>query len=270
MGIVMDVSNLSYSDDYKLIFDDISFSLEESSVNALLCSNNGGKTTLISLLSGITPFKNGRVVINNIVLNKENFKKYILNISTILEDIEEQFICDTVEEEIKYPLINLRYSSSRISTLFEEIVSLLKISNISNKRVKDLSYFEKVKVLIAASIIHSPKVLLIDDIMRFLSKTEKQEIINLFNIISKEMGITILFTTSDLSTLLGITNIYVLDNGKIVMNGDFNSIIVKDNELSKMGIEIPLMVDLSRKLQFYKLVDKIYYDPDKVVDALWK
>ena len=178
MGIVMDVSNLSYSDDYKLIFDDISFSLEESSVNALLCSNNSGKTTLISLLSGITPFKNGRVVINNIVLNKENLKKYILNISTILEDIEEQFICDTVEEEIKYPLINLRYSSSRISDLFEEIVSLLKISNISNKRVKDLSYFEKVKVLIAASVIHSPKVLLIDDIMRFLSKTEKQEIIN--------------------------------------------------------------------------------------------
>ena len=54
------------------------------------------------------------------------------------------------------------------------------------------------------------------------------------------------------------------------MSGTYKEIIMRDNELTKIGIEIPLMIDLSRKLQFYNLIDGLYYDPDKVVDKLWK
>ena len=54
------------------------------------------------------------------------------------------------------------------------------------------------------------------------------------------------------------------------MHDDYGKIIINDNELSKMGFEIPLMIDLSRKLQFYNLLDGIYYDPNKVVNKLWK
>ena len=52
--------------------------------------------------------------------------------------------------------------------------------------------------------------------------------------------------------------------------GSFDEIILQDNELTKLGFKIPMMIDLSRKLQFYDLLDDIYYDVDKVVDRLWK
>ena len=269
MDVIMRVSNLSYTKDNNKIVNDINFAFKENTVNAFLSSNNSGKTTLIKLLSGIIYHRSGKIIVNNIELNKKNFNKYIINISTILEDVENQFICDTVLEELKYPLINLKYKKTKINNQIEIILNLIKIKSLVDKRIKDLSYYEKVKVLIAASIIHSPKVLFIDDILRFLNKNEREEIIKLFNKIANEMNITILFTTSDISNVVGLTNIYVLDKGKIVMSGTFDSIIMKDNELSKIGLEIPLMIDLSRKLQFYNLVDKIYYDPDKVVDALW-
>ena len=270
MKKIMIVSNLSYSVDGKKIVDDISLSLDKSSVNAVLSSNNSCKTTLIKLLSGIYPHKSGNINVNDIELTKENFKNYTINISIILDDIDNQFICNTVNEEIKYSLINLKYKNSHIEEKYEEVIELLRIKNISNKDINSLSLFEKVKVLLAASIIHNPKVLLIDDILRFLNKKEKEEIIKLFYRIANEQDITILFTTSNLNDVKDIQNIYVLNNGKIIMNDSFNSIIMNDNELSKMGIEVPLMIDLSRKLEFYKLIDKIYYDPDKVVDALWK
>ena len=270
MNSIMSVFNLSHKIDDKTIIDDISFSLESNSVNAVLSSNNSGKTTLIKLLSGVLYHNCGIIVVNNIELNKDNFKKYIVNISTILEDVQDQFVCDTVLEEVKYPLINLKYNQSSINDLFEYVTSILKIKSITDKKVSELSYYEKVKVLIAASIVHSPKVLLVDDILRFLNKDQKEEIIKIFKKLANEMDITVLFTTSDINDVIDISNIYVIDNGKIVMNGDFQSIIKNDNELSKMGIVIPLMIDLSRKLEFYNLIDKIYYDPDKVVDALWK
>ena len=268
--IILNVKNLSYKVDNKTIIDDINLSIEQKSLNAVLSSNNSCKTTLIKLLSGILIKETGKITVNNIDLNKTNFKKYIVNISTILSDIENGFVCDTVEEEIKNPLYNLKYLKKDINRQYTYIIDLLKIKSISNKKIKDLNYYEKIKVLLAASIVHKPKVLFIDDLLRFLNKNEKKEIIALLKTIIEDLNIAILFTTSNLSDVEGIDNIIVLKEGKIIMNDSFDNIILNDNELSKIGIEIPLMIDLSRKLEFYGLIDKIYYDRDKVVDALWK
>ena len=268
--IILNVKNLSYKVDNKTIIDDINFSIEQKSLNAILSSNNSCKTTLIKLLSGILIKETGKITVNNIDLNKTNFKKYIVNISTILSDIENGFVCDTVEEEIKNPLYNLKYLKKDINRQYTYIIDLLKIKSISNKKIKDLNYYEKIKVLLAASIVHKPKVLFIDDLLRFLNRNEKKEIIALLKTIIEDLNIAILFTTSNLSDVEGIDNIIVLKEGKIIMNDSFDNIILNDNELSKIGIEIPLMIDLSRKLEFYGLIDKIYYDRDKVVDALWK
>ena len=270
MSQIMNVNNLSYEINNKKVLDDISFSIEDNTINIFLSSNNSCKTTLIKMLSGILYNNSGKIIVNNITLNKSNFKNYVRNISTILDDINEEFLCDTVIEEIKYPLINLRYDIDIISDRVEQVLKLLKIKSIVNKRIIDLSCFEKVKVLIAASLVHHPKVLLLDDILRFLNNNEKKEIREILDNIIDELDISIILTTSSLSDIEGLNNIYVLNNGRIVMYDSYDNIIIKDNELSKIGIEIPLMIDLSRKLQFYNLLDKVYYDRDKVVDKLWK
>lgn len=267
---VLRVDNLSYSYGDKKVIDNISFSIKEKSMNAVLSSNNSCKTTLIKTLSGVYHNNCGKISVNDIVLNKNNFKKYIINISTILDDLDNQFVCERVKDEIEYPLINLKYKSTEIDYITDKVIDLLKIKSILNIKTNYLTNYEKVKVLLAASIVHQPKLLFIDDVLRFLNNDEKKEILKMFNDISKELDITILFTTSCLTDVKDIENIIVLNEGKIVMNDSFDKIILKDNELSKIGIEIPLMIDLSRKCQFYKLIDKIYYDRDKVVDALWK
>ena len=83
------------------------------------------------------------------------------------------------------------------------------------------------------------------------------------------MHTTVLYTTSNINDAINASNIIVMSHGKKAMEGTFEEIIKSDNELSKMGIDIPLMIDLSRKLEFYNLVDKIYFDVDEVVDRLW-
>lgn len=270
MNQIMIVDNISYKINDKVILDNISFSIQEKSINVFLSSNNSCKTTLIKVLSGILYNNDGKIVVNNITLNKTNFNKYIKNISTIIDDIDEEFLCDTVIEEIKYPLKNLRYDLDVIDDRLEQVLNILKIKNIVNKKIVDLSYIEKIKVLIATSLVHYPKVLLFDDIFRFLNNKEKKEIREILDQIIYELDISIILTTSCLSDIVGLNNIYVLNKGNIVIHDSFDNIILNDNELSKLGIEIPLMIDLSRKLQFYNLLDKVYYDPDRVVDILWK
>ena len=268
--LLMEVSNLSKKIGENTILNNISFSIKEDSINAFLFPNNGGKTTLIKALSGILYADNGTISVNNVILSTKNYKKYITLISTILEDIDNQFICDKVSDEITLPLRNLGYSNKKIKKLISEVLSIIDISSILEKEITSLSRVDKIKVLIATSIVHHPKLLLIDDILRFLTIKEKKQVLKVINDIDKKLDISIIFTTSDLNDVIGLKNIYVLNEGSILMSGTYKEIIMRDNELTKIGIEIPLMIDLSRKLQFYNLIDGIYYDPDKVVDKLWK
>ncbi len=267
---IVNVENLISSYNDKVIVDNISFSIKEKTINAFLCPNNSGKTTLIKTLSGAKYANRGTITVNNVTLSQNNYKKYIILISTILEDIENQFICEKVKDELVYPLKNLKYSKKRINKNVEEISSICDIANIIDKKIEKLSYIEKIKVIIASSIIHKPKVLFMDDIFRFLSMKEKKVLFKILKRIVDSLEITIIFTTSDINDIIGLKNIFVFNEGKILMRDDYGKIILKDNELSKMGFEIPLMIDLSRKLQFYDLLDGIYYDPNRVVDKLWK
>ena len=93
---------------------------------------------------------------------------------------------------------------------------------------------------------------------------------DIFKLLVVNYDMSVIFTTSDVMDCYGLDNIYVIGNNKIMLKGDYDEIIKNDNELAKVGIEIPLMVDLSRKLEFYDLIDEVYYDVDKVVNALWK
>ena len=122
----------------------------------------------------------------------------------------------------------------------------------------------------ATSIVNSPKILFLDDIFKYLSKKEKTEMFKILNAIISELHISILFTTSMIDDIVDLDNIIVVTDNKIVLNGSFKEIILQDNELTKYGFKIPIMIDLSRKLQFYNLIEDIYYDVDKVVDTLWK
>ncbi len=251
------------------IIDEISFSIDKKSINAILCPNNGGKTTLIKTLSGVIYKNSGKIIVNDIELSKSNFDKYILEIGTVLEDIDNSFICENVIDELKYPLINLGYKKSKIKKAVDRISGVTEISTILEDKINKLNTFEKIKVLIATSIMHEPKLLFIDDVLRFLTKNERKTILDIIKRINYELDITILYTTSDIEDVIDIDNIIVINDGKIQFIDSYRNIIYRDNDLTKMGIEIPVMVDLSRKLEFYNLLDDIYYDPDKVVNKLW-
>lgn len=270
MGNIMDIFDLSIKRNEKILFSNISFSVLESSTTAILCPNNSGKTTLIRTLSGIDSHSNGKIIVNKIILNKNNFSNYILSISTILEDIDNQFVCYNVEDELRYPLENLKFSKREINKILSKIITNLKLKKLLDKKISELSYLEKIKVLIAASISHSPKIIFVDDILRFLNYYEKKDVIKIFKILNEQFNITVLFTTSDLNDVIDVDDVIVINDGKIVMHDSFYKIILRDNELSKIGFSIPIMIDLSRKLQFYNLVDNIYFDADKLVNNLWK
>lgn len=268
--VLFEVNNLSCSYGQGRIIDTISFSMLDDSFTFILSPNNTGKTTLIKTLCGMNIASGGTIKLKGITLNKMNLNWYLSHISTVLEDIDNNFLFDKVVDELEYPLENLEFSRTAIKKIVQETADIMNIESIMNSKISNLSKYDKVKVLIAASIVHRPNILFLDDILRFLSINEKKEIIRLLRKINKEEHIAILMTTSDINDVIDQNDIILLKDHKVEIRDRYSNIILKDNDLTKMGFSIPIMVDLSRKLQFYNLVDSIFYNRDKVVDKLWK
>ena len=224
-------------------------------------SNNSGKSLLLKVLAGIVNIKN-KITYDKEIIKSDNDISYIATLT---------FNYATVLKNIRYPLERLGYEDDKINVLVRDIAKDLKITNLLNKNIKDLNEYEKLRVFLASKVIYNPKLLLLDDPCLFLSPLEKEEFMGFLEQL-RTRGITIVVSSSSLDEVVYTINsiIYVLDKGMIVSNGDMLEVLSDDSLLNKIGLELPFMVDLSVKLEYYNLVPKINLSPLGMVEHLWK
>ncbi len=224
-------------------------------------SNNSGKSLLLKVLAGIVNIRN-KITYDKEIIKSDNDISYIATLT---------FNYATVLKNIRYPLERLGYEDDKINVLVRDIAKDLKITNLLNKNIKDLNEYEKLRVFLASKVIYNPKLLLLDDPCLFLSPLEKEEFMGFLEQL-RTRGITIVVSSSSLDEVVYTINsiIYVLDKGMIVSNGDMLEVLSDDSLLNKIGLELPFMVDLSVKLEYYNLTDKINLSPLGMVEHLWK
>ena len=256
----METIDLSYKD-----FKNINLSFEENMYYSIIGSNNSGKTTLFKLLTGIIP-SNNAVYCNKISLNKENIYKYIVNLGVVERVNNNSFIYNLVIDEMMYPLRNLGVSKKNSLNRINEVLSIFNASDLLNKKISDLNYYDKELLLIMISILHKPKVLLLDDVLELFNNNKNKIIKNIKKAVD---NITIINFTNDLKEAYESDKIILISNKKIV--GEYlPSDIYKDDKLFyEHNLEIPFLVDLSVKLKMYNLVDKEYKSMKAMVDDLW-
>lgn len=269
MNKVLVVNNLDFSYDNNSVFENLTFYLETNTVNFVIGSNNSGKTTLIKTLSGVLPSFNC-IKIENVLLNQKNINRYVRMMGVVLFENKNQFLFDNVLNELTFPLENLCITRKKIFKRIDEVLELLNIKNILYKKIDELTNIERTKLLIGLSILHKPRIIFLDNPYINLNKKESNIINKLLNLMAKKEGITVLITTNDLENVLSSDKVIVLGNKCVAFEGDPLTVLKQDNKLSKLGINMPLMIDLSIKLGQYDLLDKVILDTDRMVEVLWK
>lgn len=262
------IDKLNYSYNNVEILKNITFKVKIPSLVTIVGSNNCGKTTIIKCLAGIMPVEEC-ISIDDIILNKKNIKKYSRSIGVVFSLDQNQFLFNKVVDEILFPLGNLNYSKKKMRESLNDVVKLLFLDEVINKEVWELSHVEKIKVLLATAIIHKPNVLFLDDILVGLNEEDKERVLLIIKRIIRELKLIVISTTSSLGDAIYSDAILVIEDGKIKYSGKLDEILKHDNSLVKLGIDIPVMMDMSLKLQFYDLLDKVILNPEEMVDELW-
>ncbi len=259
MAIVLEINDLSYKD-----FSNINLKFKDKTYYSVIGSNNSGKTTLFKLISGIIPSSN-HISCNGIDLNKRNIYEYITNLGIVERVNKNSFVYKKVIDEMMYPLSNLGYGYDRRLARIKEVLELFNKTDLQDKRIEELDYYDKHLLLIMIAILHKPKVLLLVSVLEVFKRSVREEIINIL----KKLEITIISFTNTLEEAYLSDKIVLLNNKKIVGKYSTREIYNNDKLFYENNLEIPFLVDLSIKLKMYNLVDKEYFSMKEMVDDIW-
>ena len=260
---ILGIRDLDYLD-----FKDITLSFKQGSFYSVVGCNKSGKTTLFSLISGLIPTDN-KIICDGVYLNLKSINRYIQKIGIVERITNDSFIYQNVHDEMVYPLYNLGYSKKRREKRIREVLSYFNLDDIKEKNINKLDFNTRQILLIALSLLHKPKVLLLDNVLTSLPKNIKESIINILKRIILEEEITVINFTSDLDESMYSDKIILLSNFKVL--GEYLPYEIYDDDklFYQNGLEIPFIADLSIKLKMYDVISKYYSDMKEMVDDIW-
>ena len=222
----LEIKNISKKYGNQEALSNISFSLNKGDIVGFLGPNGAGKTTLMKIITSTLKQDSGEVTV---------FGK-----STISEEIETKSVIGYLAEHNPlYKEMNVIEYLQFIASLYkikdfniiENIISKTGLENEKTKKIEALSKGYKQRVGIAASLIHNPKLLILDEPTTGLDPNQLVEIRNLIIEIGKDK--IVLLSTHILQEIPKICNhIIIINKGKIVEN-----IKMKELEKSKINLE---------------------------------
>lgn len=269
MANILEIKNLNYKYGTTTIFKDFNLSVKEGSYIGIVGNNNSGKTTLIKLIAGILPSKNS-ITIGYSYVDNHRIQDHTKELGIIFGNQLTTFLFEDVYKEMAFPLENLNIEVKDIEKKILEISNLFGISKLLDKKTRDLTNSEKQEVLIAISLLHQPKILLLDNAFSMMDRKTKERIQKALKEYQTKYKLTIILTTTNLEDTLDTDYLYILNHGNIVVEGEPFVVLKEDTLLNRLGLSLPFMADLSLKLEFYELIEGIEMDMNRMVDNLWK
>lgn len=224
---------------------DVSFEIEKGEIIGYIGPNGAGKSTTIKMLSGILTPDEGTITINGLSPTKDRIK-YVSSIGVVFGQRSQLFwdipALDTFDllKDI-YKLNEKEYQKTK-----EQLIELLDLKNIINMPVRQLSLGQRMRCEIAASLIHKPSILFLDEPTIGLDAESKIKVRNFIKKINKEMNTTIILTTHDMSDIEALAKrIILIGKGQILYDGNLKKLkekydnnkeiqIITKNKLNKI------------------------------------
>ena len=198
---------------------DVSFSVKESSISALVGSNGAGKTAIMKSICGILPQTSGSIIYQDHVLDKlQPYQRVDLGISLVPEG-RKLFPFLTVKENLEIGAFTKR-ARKRINQTLKEVYELFPIlAKRSNQLAATLSGGEQQMLAIGRGLMSCPKLLMLDEPSLGLAPIIVKRVFEAIQQINAT-GVTILLVEQNVSQTLKFAQIaYILETGHISMHG---------------------------------------------------
>jgi len=232
---------------------------------AVIGSNGAGKSTLFKHFNGIFKPTSGSVLVQGEAITKENIRNVRKLVGIVFQNPDDQIFSPTVEQDVAFGPTNLGLDEEIVQHRVCEALRIVGIEHLANRVPHHLSGGEKKRVAIAGVVAMEPQVLVLDEPTAGLDPQGVRDFNNFCNSLSQKYGLTVIFSTHDVSLVPEIADyVYVMNKGSIVASGTIEEIFVQMEMLQSVRLDVPVLPKLIRSLQEHGVDINMGYTFDEV------
>lgn len=233
------VENLGYTYKEKKILKQVSFTVDSKSIIGIYGRH---KSLLLEILD-LTKDYSGTIWYNNEKVTKENINNFQKMVGYVTQ--KDLFVMTKVEEELLFVMNKYEYTARDDKTRILNSLKLVGLpESILKRKIVTLSKSEKILVKFASVLLVNSKVILVDDVLSYLSYPYKRKILQLLKKLKVKKDRLIIFSTNDVDFLYEFTDkVIFIDDGRVVASGKTDKVFLDFKLLEKYHIDVPELVN---------------------------
>ena len=245
------INNLTYQYDKKRkALDNITMDFDRGDIIGIIGSNGSGKSTLFNNLMGILKATQGEILYKNNQLKYDKKSLYNLrkDVGIVFQDPEKQIFYSMVYDDLAFALRNIGMDEKNIKVRINKALEAVNGEDFIDRPVHSLSFGQKKRVAIASVIAMENDLVLLDEPTAGLDPESTRAIVEIIKSMHKK-GKKIVITSHDMNLIYDICDyVYVLNQGKIISEGNVEEVFVDEEKIEEAGLELPWLVKLNKNM----------------------
>ncbi len=233
----------------KRAVDDVSLVIKKGSFSAIIGRNGSGKSTLAKNINALLLPSSGAVYVKGMDTRDENLIWDIRqSAGMVFQNPDNQLVSSIVEDDVAFGPENLGVDPIEIRKRVDEALAAVDMLDAKKKGPHLLSGGQKQRIAIAGVVAMRPDCIIFDESTAMLDPKGRQEVLKIIDKLNKE-GITVVLITHFMDEAAKADYIFVMEDGKVVMEGMPKDIFVRTKELRELCLDVPLAVEISEALR---------------------
>ena len=220
--------------------DHVNLDVKAGQFIAILGHNGSGKSTLAKHINALLTPTEGVIWVDGMdVLDEDNTIPIRKTAGMVFQNPDNQIIASVVEVDVGFGPENIGVPTEEIWTRVNQSLEAVDIVKYRKHSPNNLSGGQKQRVAIAGVVAMEPKCIVFDEPTAMLDPNGRKEVIATAHDLNKKKGVTIILITHYMEEVVDADYVYVMEKGKIVMDGTPRDIFSRVDELKEHRLDVP-------------------------------
>lgn len=230
--------------------DEVNLDVKQGEFVAILGHNGSGKSTLAKHLNVLLKPSGGTLWVNGKdAEDADNLWDIRQSTGMVFQNPDNQIIASVVEEDVAFGPENIGVPTPEIWKRVEKSLKSVGMIQYREHSPNRLSGGQKQRVAIAGVMAMEPKCIVLDEPTAMLDPNGRREVLEAVGQLGKEKGVTVILITHYMEEVIRADRVYVMDNGKVVMQGTPRAIFSQVDTLKSYRLDVPQITLLAYELR---------------------
>ena len=233
----------------KRALDHVHLSVEKGAFIAILGHNGSGKSTLARHINALLFPTEGTVWVDGYDTAGEDVLAVRQTAGMVFQNPDNQIIATVVEEDVGFGPENIGVPTEEIWQRVDDALARVGMTAYRDKSPNRLSGGQKQRVAIAGVVAMRPACIVLDEATAMLDPDGRREVLKTIHELHEKNGVTVILITHYMSEVVDADHVFVMDKGKIALEGTPREIFSEGERLRALRLELPQVVALAEELR---------------------